>query len=156
MNKERESLIKEIKKSVPTVGNLASNIHQIEKFVKVQDLIVELSEIGFEDELNVVVNVFKEYFQPIILNTLTFEVDFIKVVEPVLRTPKVPFYASQVLEKQMGLSLAYSYNSVLNKLICPTETEKKLGQILFIQNSSELTGLKNTSALRIAISTLRD
>ena len=156
MNKERESLIKEIKKSVPTVGNLASNIHQIEKFVKVQDLIVELSEIGFEDELNVVVNVFKEYFQPIILNTLTFEVDFIKVVEPVLLTPKVPFYASQVLEKQMGLSLAYSYNSVLNKLICPTETEKKLGQILFIQNSSELTGLKNTSALRIAISTLRD
>lgn len=156
MNKERESLIREIKRTVPTVSNLASNIHQIEQFVKVQDLIVELSEIGFENELNIVVNVFKEYFQPIILNTLTFEVDFIKVVEPVLRTPKVPFHASQVLEKQMGMSLAYSYNSVLNKMICPTETEKKLGQILFIQNSNELTGLKTTSALRIALSTIQD
>lgn len=156
MDKERESLIREIKRTVPTVSNLASNIHQIEQFVKVQDLIVELSEIGFENELNVVVNVFKEYFQPIILNTLSFEVDFIKVVEPVLRTPKVPLHASQVLEKQMGLSLAYSYNSVLNKMICPTETEKKLGQILFIQNSNELTGLKTTSALRIALSTIRD
>lgn len=156
MDKERESLIRQIKNSVPVSSNLASNIHEIEKFVKVQELIVELSTIGFDGEINLVVNVFKDYFHPIILSTLSFEVDFIRVVEPVLRTPKIPLHASYVLGERLQMSQAFAYSSILNKMICPTEVERKLGDILFIENSNNTTGLKNITALKIALSTLQD
>lgn len=156
MDKERELLIRQIKNSIPVLDNLASNIHEIDKFVKVQELIVELSTIGLDSEISLVVNVFKDYFQPVIINTLSYEVDFIRVVEPVLRTPKIPLHASEVFSKRHSMSLAFAYNSILNKLIEPTDIEKAMGQILFIHNSNDMSGLKNTKALRLALSTLKD
>jgi hypothetical protein len=156
MKTDYKNLIREIKNTVPLTSNLASNIHEIDKFVKVQELIVELDSIGLDEQISLVVGVFKDYFQPIILATLSYEVDFIRVVEPILRTPKIPLHASNILGERLGISPAFSYNSILNKLIEPTEVEKKLGEILFIHNSNDLSGLKNTSALRIALSTLKD
>lgn len=156
MDIERKTLIRQIKNSVPTVSNLAANIHEIDKFVKVQELIIELSSIGFDGEINVVVNVFRDYFHPIILSTLSFEIDFIRVVEPVLRTPKIPIHASKVFSERHMMSRAFAYNSILNKMIDPTDIEKKIGEILFIENSNNTTGLKNTNALKIALSTIQD
>lgn len=152
MDKECSHLINEIKKTVPSVTNLASNVGMIEQFVNVQELILKLQGFGMEQNLDMIIQSFKDYFQPILLSTLSYEVDFIKVIEPVLRTPKLAIHASTVLGERTSLTPPFSYHSILNKLIKPTEIEKKIGEILFVTNSSRPKGLRQTQAIQIAIS----
>lgn len=149
MNKDCFELIKEIKNTTPTTLNLCSNLDNLEKFVQVQELILKLVEFELEEPFNLVVKSFKDFFHPILLSTVSYETDFIKLVEPVLRYPALSIHTADVLEQRDRMSKAYSYHSVLNKLIEPTEIEKKVGELLFLQSSNSTGGLKQTTALRI-------
>lgn len=154
MNLDNEcfELIKEIKKSVPNTSNLCSDVDQLEQFAYVQELIVKLTEFKLEEPFVSVIQTFKDFFHPILVSTISYETDFIKMVEPILRYPNLPLHAATVLEQQIGLTKAFSYHAVLNKLINPTEIEKKIGELLFLQSTNSAIGLKQTKALQIIFS----
>lgn len=144
-------LISEIKRTIPSNLNLASRINLVEQFAKVQELISILSVIETDIDVEPIILSFKKYFHPILMSTISYQSDFIKVVEPILRTPKLVLHTTSIRETQYHLSTAFSYQSVLNDLIEPTLLEEQIGEILYLHHSNATAshGLKQTSAFKI-------
>lgn len=144
-------LIDEIKRTIPTTMNLASRINLVEQFATVQDSIAILSTLQCEIDIEPIIKSFRDYFQPILFSTISYQSDFIKVVEPILRTPKLVLHTTSIREARYHLSKAFSYQSVLNDLIEPTLLEEQIGEILYLHHSNATVthGLKQTSAFKI-------
>ena len=154
MDKECFELIKEIKNSVPRTYNLSSNVEHLEKFAYVQELIILLSDLELDQPFESIIQTFKDFFHPILLSTVSYEADFIRMVEPILRYPELSLHAADVVETKLQLSIAFSYHSVLNKLIHPTVIERQIGELLFLKTTNSDIGLKQTRAITILFNDL--
>lgn len=131
------------------MSNLCVNVDTLEKFAYVQELIVKLAEFELEEPFIPIIQSFKDYFHPILVNTISYEDEFIKMVEPVLRYPALSLHAADVVESKLHLTKAFSYHAVLNKLIDPSDIEKQIGELLFLHNINSDVSLKQTAALQI-------
>lgn len=141
-------LINEIKKTVPTTSNLASSMALIDQFARVQELLEILNEQDQTGNLTPIVDSYKSFFQPILIKTVSYESDFIKVVMPFLRTLDLVLHTSDVRETKYQMPTAFSYQTVIRDLIEPTEKEIAVGDALFIIKSSSYKGLSQTNVLK--------
>lgn len=151
LNNECFELIKEIKNSVPHGTNLCSNISTLDKFAYVQELIAKLAEFELEEPFTGIIQTFKDYFHPVLMSTVSYESEFIKIVQPILRYPNLSIRAAEVIEQRFSMPRAYSYKSVLGKLIDPTPTEIKISDLLFAVSTNQPAGLRQTKAINILI-----